>query len=362
MTPTSSTVVRHITPTIVVVLVAGALVIGGLVAPAHGREPRNGHDDPRAVALLYRAMSAPDRVTYAGTQYVSAWSALDRSRSASTIVQLSHSDGTTMLTVDHGERAFAVPEQAGSWLAGAGGPVGLLVKAYDVEFLGHARVAGRRVDIVGARRADGSLAARLWLDSEFALPLRREVYGEAGHAVSASAFVEIDIAPAQRRFVGITPGAAISTATLAPAVPKLSHADLAAMRADGWDCPAELGGGLMLYEAARHGGAIQLSYSDGVATVSVFEQYGQLNPQTLDGFDRADHGGGIVYTSPGPPSQFVWATDDGKVITVVADGSLEGVESVLEEYPPSEAGTSSGLIHRIGRGAKRLVSWLNPFD
>jgi hypothetical protein len=58
----------------------------------------------------------------------------------------------------------------------------------------------------------------------------------------------------------------------------------------------------------------------------------------------------------------VWATDDGRVITVVADGSLEGIDSVLEEYPPGEEGTSSGLIHRIGRGAKKLVSWLNPFD
>ncbi|HEX6338905.1 MAG TPA: sigma-E factor regulatory protein RseB domain-containing protein [Jiangellaceae bacterium] len=362
MTPTRSNAVRHITPTIVVVLVAGALVVCGLVTPAHGREPRSSHDDSRAVALLYRAMSAPDRLTYTGTQYVSSWSVLDRSRSTSAIVQLRHSDGTTMLAVDHGERAVMVPEQAGSWLAGDGGPIGLLVKAYEVEFLGHARIAGRPADIVGARRPDGSLAARLWLDSEYALALRREVYDEAGHAVSASAFVEIDIALAESRFVGVAPRTTAARAGLAPSVSGLSHADLAAMRADGWRCPSELAGNLMLYEATRHGGAVQLSYSDGVATVSVFEQYGRLDPDSLDGFDRTAHGDGVVYTSAGPPSQFVWATDDGRVITVVADGSLEGVESVLEEYPPGEVGTSSGLIQRIGRGAKKLVSWLNPFD
>ena len=361
MTPTRSAVVRHITPTIVVVLVAGVLVVGGLVAPAHSRE-RSGHDDSRAVALLYRAMSAPARLTYTGTQYVSAWSVLDRSRSTSVIVQLRHSDGMTMLAVDHGEQAVTLPEQAGSWLAGEGGPIGLLVKAYDVEFLGQASVAGRPVDIVGARRPDGSLAARLWLDSEYALALRREVYDEAGHAVSASAFVEIDIAPAESRYVGVTPRTTAWTAGPAPSVSRLSHADLAAMRADGWRCPSELGDDLMLYEVARHGGAIQMSYSDGVATVSVFEQYGRLDPHTLDGFDKTEHGGWVVYTSLGPPSQFVWATDDGRVITVVADGSLEGVDSVLEEYPPGEVGTSSGLVHRIGRGAKKLVSWLNPFD
>ena len=362
MTPDRSAVVRHSTPPCVVVPVAGVLVVGGLVAPAHSREARGGHDDSRAVALLYRAMSAQDRLTYVGTQYMSAWSALDRSRSTSAIVRLRHSDGTTMLALDHGNRAVTLPEQAGAWLAGEGGPIALLVRAYDVEFLGHARVAGRPVDIVGARRPDGSLAARLWLDSEHALALRREVYDEAGHTVSASAFVEIDIAPGESRFMGVTPRTTASTAGLAPSVSKLSHADLAAMRADGWRCPTELAGELMLYEAARHGGAIQLSSSDGVATVSVFEQYGRLDPQTLEGFDQTEHDGGVVYTSPGPPSQFVWATDDGRVITVVADGSLEGVDSVLEEYPPGEVGTSSGLIHRIGRGAKKLVSWLNPFD
>ena len=362
MIPTRSAVVRHITPTLVVVLVAGVLVVGALVAPAHGHSARSDDDDPRAVALLYRAMDAPDRLTYAGTQYVSAWSGLDRSHSTSAIVQVRHTAGTTTMVADHGAQPVTLSAQAGSWLAGEGGPIGLLAKTYDVQLLGQGRVAGRPADIVGAVRRDGSLAARLWLDAEYALALRREVYDEAGRTVSASAFVDIELAPVQSRFMNVLPQTVASPVGLTPSASQLSHADLAELRASGWRCPSELGGDLTLYEAARRGGAIQLSYSDGVATVSVFEQPGHLDPATLDGFDRTKHGDGVLYSSLGPPSQFVWATEDGKVITVVADGSPETVNAVLEVYPPSESSAPAGLFQRIGRGAKKLVSWLNPFD
>ncbi|HEU4543143.1 MAG TPA: sigma-E factor regulatory protein RseB domain-containing protein [Jiangellaceae bacterium] len=360
--PTRSAAVRHIPPTIVVVLVAGVLVVGALVAPAYGHRARSVHDDPRAVALLYRAMDAPDRISYSGTQYVSAWSVLDRTRSTSAIVHVRHTAGMTTLVTDHGTQPVTLAQQGGSWLAGNGGPVGLLVKAYDVELLGHGRVAGRPADMVGARRPDGSLAARLWLDAEYAFALRREVYDEAGRTVSASAFIEINLASAQSRYMSESPRTLASTAGLAVAASRLSQSDLIALRSTGWRCPSELGDGLVLYEATRHDGAIQLSYSDGVTTVSVFEQPGQLDPAVLDGFDQSEHGNGVVYTSPGPPSQFVWATGDGRVITVVADGSLETVDSVLQEYPPIEASAPTSLIHRIGRGAKKFVSWLNPFD
>lgn len=360
--PTRSAVVRHMTPTIVVVLVAGVLVVGALVAPAHAHNARSDHDDLRAVSLLYRAMDAPDRLTYAGTQYVSAWSVLDRSNSTSAIVQVRHTAGATTLVTDHDAQPLTLPPQGKSWLAGDGGPIGLLIKAYDVELLGQGRVAGRLTDVVGARRPDGTLAARLWLDAEYALALRREVYDEAGRMVSASAFVEIELAPVQSRFVGESRRTWASTAGLAAAPSRLSHADLADLRANGWRCPSDLGGQLMLYDAAWHDDAIRLSYSDGVANVSVFEQPGYLDPDTLKGFDRTKHGDGVVYTSPGPPSQFVWATADGRVITVVADGSIDTVDSVLEEYPPSESTAPSGVLHRIARGAKKLVAWLNPFD
>ncbi len=266
------------------------------------------------------------------------------------------------MITDHGGQPVTLPSPAGSWLAGKDGPIGLLAKAYQVELLGHGKVAGRPADIVGARRPDGSLAARLWLDAEHALALRREVYDEAGRMVSASAFVDIELAAVPSRYMSAAPPSLAPASGSAASASRLTHADLADLRASGWRCPSELGGEFILYEAAEHEGVIQLSYSDGVATVSVFEQYGHLDPARLGGFDRTKHGDGVVYTSPGPPSQFVWATDGDKVITVVADGSLDTVGFVLDEYPPAETGDPSGLLQRIVRGAKKLVSWLNPFD
>ena len=354
---------RYVTPTVMAVLVAGVLVVGGLVSPAWSKDGRSRQgDDPLAVSLLYRAMSASDRVTYNGTQYVSAWSALDRSMSTSAVVEVSHiAGGETVISGDDAARAvIPAGHDGGAWLGGAGGPIGLLVRAYDVRLIGTGQVAGRPVDVVAARRPDGSVAAQLWLDAEHALPLRREVYDEHGHPVAASAFVEIRVvADPLPRFVANSAnraGAASAAST------GLSHDDLAGLRSHGWLCPTKLDGGLVLYEAQRHAGAVQLSYSDGVTTLSVFEQPGRLEPATLDGFTEHELRGGVVYSAPGPPSQFVWSTEDGRMITVVADGALSGIDAVAAAFPPGAGRVHDSLIDRVARGAKRLVSWLNPFD
>lgn len=356
---------RYLAPTVVVVLVAGVLVIGGLVSPAWGKDgrPRVQGDDPLAVSLLYRAMSASDRVSYSGTQYVSAWSALDRTISTSAVVDVSHVAGGETVVIGNDATRTTLPPgyNGGSWLGGSGGPVGLLVRAYDVRLVGPAQVAGRAVDVVAAHRDDGSVAAQLWLDAEHAVPLRREVYDEHGRTVSASAFVDVKLTSNPlARFVhdsADVPAEAMPTGPTG-----LSHADLAGLRSSGWLCPTTLDGGLVLYEAQRHGGAVQLSYSDGVATLSVFEQSGQLDPSALEGFTEYRLENGIVYAAPGPPSQFVWSTDTGRMVTVVADGSVTGVDAVAMAFPPGAARAPDSLVERIGRGAKRLVSWLNPFD
>jgi MucB/RseB N-terminal domain len=355
---------RYLPPTVIVVLVAGVLVVGGLVGPALAKDGRlrEQGDDPLAVSLLHRAMSASDRVSYNGTQYVSAWSALDRSVSTSAVVDVRHVAGVeTVVTGNDATRVVLPAGHGDSWLGGSGGPIGLLLQAYDVRLVTTGQVAGRPVDVVAAYRPDGSAAAQLWLDAEHALPLRREVYDEYGRTVSASSFVDISVVSVNpfRRPVNKTATTA-GRASTAPTA--LSHDDLTRLRSRGWLCPTTLDGGLVLYEAQRHGGAVQLSYSDGVTTLSVFEQPGRLNPGTLDGFTEHRLHGGAVYAAPGPPSQFVWSTESDRMITVVADGSLSGVDAVAAAFPPSELSSPDGLVERIGRGAKRLVGWLNPFD
>lgn len=368
-------------PPAVVVLVAGALAIGALAIPAWagygGASDRTTPpwptgsrllaaqaDDERAVRLLRQAIAAPQRISYTGTQYVSAWSALDHSASTSAVVDVEHTAGgpTVVDGRDAGRLSWPSSGAGGTWLAGTAGPVELLVDAYDVVVAGRADVAGRAADVVEARRADGAVAARLWLDAEHALPLRREVYDEHGRTVSASAFVEVDIVQTASPWAARMASQALTASTVRPdGGTPLSRADLERLRSVGWECPEALGGSLVLYHASRHGDAVHLGYSDGVATLSVFEQQGSLDPDALDGFEEREVGGGVVYVKPGPPSQLTWVTEGDRVITVVADASFADVERVLAALPPDPAGGSDGVLDRIARGAKRLVSWLNPF-
>lgn len=357
---------RYVAPTMVVVLVAGALTVSGLTVPAWGNDGtsvRSG-DDPRAVALLAQAMEAPKRVSYAGTQYVGAWSALDRAASTSAVVDVRHIAGgpTVVDGRDAGRLSLSSSNASGTWLAGAGGPIGLLVKAYDVRITRQAEVAGRTVDVVEARRPDGSAAARLWVDNEHALALRREVYDDQGRTLSASAFVEIALVAASRPRISSNISRALSVTDMNPGGVPLSQADLDRLRENGWLCPGALNGSLVLYQAYRHGEAVQLSYSDGLATLSVFEQPGHLDPAILDGFTARDVDDGVVYAKPGPPSQFTWVTGDDRVITVVTDGPVGDVAAVVAALPPAEAGQLGGVFDRISRGAQRLVSLVNPFD
>ncbi|MGH8822889.1 MAG: sigma-E factor regulatory protein RseB domain-containing protein [Jiangellaceae bacterium] len=330
-------------------------VLVGTIAIAPQAVAADGDDDLAAVGLLQRAMEAPETVSYSGTQFVAAWSALDREASTSAVVDVVHRAGGSTEVRVHGSRPMsALDEHSGAaWLADGGGPVGLLVRAYDVVLVGVGTVAGRAAHVVEARRPDGSAAARLWLDSEFALPLRREIYDEDGITRAASAFVELQVDPAAEP-VTTRGGSEGATTT------SLRRADLVRMRDDGWSCPDQLDGGLALYEARWVGDAVQLSYSDGVVTVSVFEQEGRLDPRRLHGYAAREVDGGVVYSSPGPPATFTWSAGDW-VVTVVADAPAETLDAVLAALPPEEP-DDRGLLARIGKGAVRIASWLNPFD
>jgi MucB/RseB N-terminal domain len=310
-------------------------------------------DDLGAVRLLHRAMAAPETVSYSGTQYVAAWSSLD-GESTSAIVDVIHRAGGSSQVRAHGARTLPAVDDRSSavWLADGGGPVALLVRTHDVAVVGLGSVAGRPAHVVEARRVDGTTAARLWLDTESALPLRREVYNDDGTTRTASAFIEFSMEMASR---------AIRTAASTPSTDDvLGQSDLAQLRGDGWSCPDRLGEGLVLYQARRVGDAVHLGYSDGVATVSVFEQRGHLDEERLRGFAARDVDGGVVYSSVGPPAQLIWSVGDW-VVTVVADAPTETVEAVLAAMPPTEPEYERGFLARIGKGAERLASWLNPF-
>jgi sigma-E factor negative regulatory protein RseB len=126
--------------------------------------------------------------------------------------------------------------------------------------------------------------------------------------------------------------------------------------------PDELSVAMSLYDARRFdtatGTGLHLSYSDGLSTVSVFEEQGALDESGLVGYDTVTMGGSTVQVRAGIPQQVVWSAD-GVVYTVIGDAPQTTVEQVVAALP--HARTSDSFVQRVSRGLGRVGSWINPF-
>jgi sigma-E factor negative regulatory protein RseB len=353
------------------VLVLGPLaVLALLVAPHRDPAPKvadpvtgSGPSEPPVVQphareLLDRAASAPAATPYHGVQFVSAWTSRG---TTSEVVDVDHVpghgttfriDGTTVTPASSMTLLAAAPSIAG------GGAVGLLAAHYSLTVVAQDRVAGRPADVVAARRPGSARAApdvaRFWLDRESGLVLRREVYDGRGRTTRASAFVEVTVGAGAGSLAARTGDRAWASS--------LDTAALARMRRRGWECPASLPGPLTLVDARRGGSSgdiVHLSYSDGIANVSVFEQRGRLDEEGLEGHTRAVEGGHQVWVRGSVPQRVVWSSGP-TVYTVVADAPERTVDQVVAALPhrPAAGGDTLG---RLGRGLDRVASWFNPF-
>jgi len=228
--------------------------------------------------------------------------------------------------------------------------VALLGQHYIAVFTGTGSAVGRPAFIVELRRADGSLAARFWLDSKTLVPLRRDVFDTSAQLVSEDAFVQVQFGP-----LASPPGAAtpFQSQWSRVAVPAKLLLDL---DAHGWQLPAVLPGGLTLYEAAQSqtssGQIVDLGYSDGLSVISLFVQRGTLGK--MSGWQPVSLSGHVVYAAE---HSITWA-GRGFVYTVIADAAPQTVEQVVEALPQN---TAPGFLARIGRGLDRLASLVNPF-
>ena len=348
------------------VLLASAAVVALLVSPPDSARPgadalipsRGGAEpvvDPRARTLLDRAAAAPASTPYHGVQFVSAWTTRG---TTSEVVDIDHdpargttvrSDGTTRAPA----RSVTLLAAGAPSIAG-GGVVGLLVQHYSLSVVGSDVVAGRPVDVIAARRpgapSSAHDAARFWLDRSSGLVLRREVYDGRGRTTRASAFVQVTVGEA-----AVASGAADTAWTAT-----LDRTSIARLRRHGWHCPATLPGPLTLVDARRGGkqDIVHLSYSDGLANVSVFEQRGRLDVSGLADHQRRATDGHAVWVRGQVPRRVVWSSG-ATVYTVVADAperTVDAVVAALPHRPPDD-----GALGRLGRGLDRVASWFNPF-
>jgi hypothetical protein len=309
--------------------------------------------------LLREAAAACQSISYSGEQVMLWWG---QGETSASVVDVWHQPGRVTLV-----QSAAPLSGAPAGTAISAGPAGsqdpdsilcvsnellvLLESNYRVEYAGRGSAAGRKALVVEARRLGGGLAARFWLDATTKLPLRRELFTSGAHMVSEDGFINLQLGPS-----GLS---AMPEPATAPGTARLDQTRLMALRAKGWPVPGQLPGNLVLFSAtetsARSGRVINLSYSDGLAVVSVFVQRGELG-HPMRGWRQIGIGGQTVYSINPDERSFAWSSD-GFVYTVIADAPVATVSQVVAAMPST---ARPGFWGRMARGFHRLASWLNP--
>jgi sigma-E factor negative regulatory protein RseB len=318
----------------------------------------------QAVRLLAQAARAAIATSYQGEETVTRWNNGSGSVLVSNIWHVSGGQTITQ-TLDAGASFSSQPYlssdtdgQAPEGVLGVTAPLVQLLEAhYVVAYAGAGSADNRTAQVVGAWRADGSLAATFWLDDATKLPLEREVFDSSAHLIGRDVFIDV-------RFANQGPappqGAAAATAPPGPWTDPLSHAQLLALRARGWLVPAQLPGGLSLFTGAQTeastGPVLDLGYSDGLSVVSLFEQRGTLAAE-LAGWRKTKVDGRVVFLAEPDERSMTWASR-GMVYTLMADAPTQTVDAAVVALPHDGP---TGFWKRMSRGLVRLASWVNPF-
>jgi sigma-E factor negative regulatory protein RseB len=311
-----------------------------------------GTEQAQGMSMLSAAATAGLATSYQGTELISQAELDGR---VSTVSQVWHQgDGGTVVKDTDADLETASPE-------GVFGVTKVLVamlgKHYVAAYRGGGSVVGRAAAVVELYRLDGSLAATYWLDKQTMVPLRRELFDTAERVVSQDAFTRVRFGALSGRQV---------TGAASPAPPAAQPAWVAAasparflssLVSAGWLVPGSLPDNLPLYRASSSGTAsgevADLEYSDGLYDVSLFVERGTL-ASDMAGWQRVTVDGRQAYVS----GHSVTWTASGFVYTVIADAPPATVTGFVAAIP---AGSSPGVLGRLGRGFERLGRMVDPF-
>jgi hypothetical protein len=324
---------------------------GWAQAPVVAR-PSDTGDDPQAVRLLHRAVEAAHTLAYAGVRNVVSTDA-GPATSLALFVRHVPGQGTSFALAESDAPASAATFVAQREAANTGleeDSLRLLVGSYDIGRSGADLVAGRRATIVTASRG-GVLSARFWIDEATGLLLRREVY-DRGRLVRSSGFEHVTTSRP-----GFLPH--LPPVLDAPPSTKLPLRELPVLNDDGWVCPRHLGVDFTLLSLQRldpAGTVMHAAYTDGLSSVSVFEQRGTLDRSALAGFEPRHLGHGLVLVRAGLPTVSVWGSG-GTVFTVVTDAPQSTFARLVADLPHARPRTPDGF-GRVSTGLSRIGSFV----
>lgn len=172
-------------------------------------------------------------------------------------------DGPKVMCIGTGDAPVAYDlQQAGRWSPALAVSEAVALQGYRATLAGEGRVAGHAAQVVEVAAADDwRYGYRLWLERETGLPLRVDLLGQDGNAIEQVAFTELQL--------GFRP----SDADLAPSdtrgLSPMVTLPLPERGAPGWRVPSPPPG-FALRAARFQPDGVQLLYSDGLASVSVY--------------------------------------------------------------------------------------------
>ena len=330
--------------------------------------------DGMGMRLLGESAAAGLAVSYQGVELLAQWGVAGQDTIVSDVwhsggVTVTQTSDAAMLAGAQPYVSYDVDNRSPEGVFGVTKTlVSLLGRHYVAVYQGPGSAVGRPALIIELHRADGSLAARFWLDKQTMVPLRREVFDTSAQLISEEAFVQVQFGtlpkPAAAAGAAAIGGAKTSAGATAAAPARSAWTAVAApaqllaeLNKQGWQLPVTLPGGLPLYSASRTttgaGQVLDLGYSDGLSVVSLFVQRGTL-AQRPAGWQQVSLPGHQVYVAG---HSIIWA-GGGFVYTMLADAPPRVVTQVVASLPRN---TAPGFFDRIMRGFSRLAAAADPF-
>jgi hypothetical protein len=310
-------------------LAAGGVALMALVALAGAWGPANAESAPSGAARLMARMRAATGTTDFSGVVTVTWRGTDGRRERATVDvrsvggALQVSSGGNVI-VDEGDHTFFRDELG--WTEAVGEAEAHRRPRPDAIWdlsLRPGTLSGRPVTTVVASRADGTVAQRTTVDDATSLPLARAVLDADGRVQRSFRFVEIDLAPPPA--VVSTPRSSVRAAEPISDVP------------DGYRGPEHAGAGFVLVSRTRHDDGVHLVYSDGLFSVSVLEQRGEVDwgamPRGTETTVDGEHARRYVE----PMGDVVVWERDGVVYTCVSDAPPDSLDGMLAGLSPNRS-------------------------
>jgi anti-sigma factor RsiW len=343
------------TDSIGAVMLVGAerLTSASGAAPASaGRNPKR---DPsltsaEARGALVRASAAVNTFSYSGTQ---AFTALLNGMTVSAVIQID-------ARKEQGSQLTVLDERGDKILAGYVRPavqsrmvdnqlLDLLERNYRMSGWSGTAVAGRPATVVEASTG-GMVAARWWIDDATGLLVGQETYDPQGRMTLSAHFTSLRIGSASSILEHLPPRLSVSTTTSA-----LTLSSSPQLTARGWSCSHSLAGLTLVRvrtDRADSPNVLHLVYSDGLNTVSVFQQRGLLGGPPLGAWNNDLD----AYLRPGTLSLATWQSG-ATVYTVITSGPTNLLGEAVRSLP-HEPLSSPTTMDRVQAGWADILSRL----